>query len=103
MKLILIMRIDNKNFNLSKISEFINFCNSYSISLEDLSPKYEMNVIERFKKGKKIKIKKENIGSFTKYCGGNVTEECIRKGKNSPDPKIRKKATFAQNARGWKH
>jgi hypothetical protein len=30
-----------------------------------------------------------------------VTEECIRKGKNSSNPKIRKKATFAENARSW--
>ena len=103
MKTILIMRINNKNFDLSKISEFIDFCKTYSVDLESTSQKHEMNAVERFKKGKKIKIKKENVGSFTKYCGGNVTEECIRKGKNSPDPKIRKKATFAQNARGWKH
>ena len=57
----------------------------------------------RFKTGAKIHIKKKNRGSFTKYCGGNVTNECIQKGKNSPDPKIRKKATFAANARRWSH
>lgn len=55
------------------------------------------------KKGNKIKIKEKNKGSFTKYCGGNVTSECIRKGKNSPNPKIRKKAIFADNSRKWKH
>lgn len=54
-----------------------------------------------YKKGAKIKIKKKNVGSFTRYCGGNVTEECIRKGKNSPSPAIRKKATFAANSRRW--
>lgn len=58
-------------------------------------------LIQLMKKGNKIKIKKENIGSFGRYCGGNVTEECIRRGKNSPNPRIRKKAIFAQNARGW--
>lgn len=57
----------------------------------------------KFKNGAKIHIKKKNRGSFTKYCGGNVTNECIQKGKNSPDPKIRKKATFAANARRWSH
>lgn len=62
-----------------------------------------MNVIEQFKKGYKIKIKESQKGSFTKYCNGKVTNECIQRGKNSPDPKIRKKATFAQNARRWKH
>ena len=55
------------------------------------------------KNGAKIHIKKKNRGSFTKWCGGNVTSECIRRGKNSPNPKIRKKATFADNARHFKH
>lgn len=51
----------------------------------------------------KIHIKKENKGKFTDYCGGEVTSECISKGKNSPNPKIRKRATFAANARKWNH
>lgn len=55
------------------------------------------------KKGSKIHIKKSQRGSFTSYCGGKVTNECIQRGKNSPNPKIRKKATFAANARTWKH
>ena len=55
------------------------------------------------KNGSKIHIKKKNRGSFTKWCGGDVTSECIRRGKNSPNPKIRKKATFADNARHFKH
>lgn len=49
----------------------------------------------------KIHIKKENRGKFTEYCGGNVTSECISRGKNSPNPAIRKRATFAANARKW--
>lgn len=53
------------------------------------------------KKGNKIQIKPENKGKFTKYCKGKVTQECISKGKNSKDPKIRKRATFAANARKW--
>ena len=61
------------------------------------------NVVEKFKKGNKIHIKESQKGSFTKWCGGNVTSECIQKGKNSSNPKIRKKATFAANARKWKH
>lgn len=60
-------------------------------------------LVPRFKKGYKIKIKKQNKGKFTDYCGGKVTDECIQKGKNSSDPKIRKRATFAANARTWKH
>ena len=49
----------------------------------------------------KIHIKESQKGSFTAYCNGKVTNECIQRGKNSPDPKIRKKATFAQNVRRW--
>lgn len=59
--------------------------------------------IPYYKKGSKIHIKKANRGKFTDYCGGTVTDECIRRGKNSSDPKIRKRATFAANARKWKH
>lgn len=59
--------------------------------------------IEFLKKGNKIHIKDSQKGSFTKYCNGKVTNECIQRGKNSPDPKIRKKATFAANARKWHH
>lgn len=50
-----------------------------------------------------IHIKKKNRGKFTDYCGGKVTQECIEKGKKSKDSKIRKRATFADNARKWKH
>lgn len=60
-------------------------------------------IVKKFKKGYKIHIKESQKGSFTKWCGGNVTDACIRKGKNSSNPKIRKKATFAANARKWKH
>ena len=49
----------------------------------------------------KIDIKPENKGLFTKYCGGKVTNECIAKGKKSPDSSIRKRAVFAENARSW--
>lgn len=61
------------------------------------------DVVKNFKKGHKIHIKESQKGTFTKWCGGNVTDECIQRGKNSSNPKIRKKATFAQNARRWKH
>ena len=90
-----------KNYDLTKFKNFMKFC----------SDKFELSFIQNqdgidqeipfYKKGSKIKIKEKNKGSFTKYCKGKVTEECIRKGKNSPNPKIRKKATFAANARRW--
>lgn len=50
-----------------------------------------------------IHIKKSHKGDFTDYCGGKVTNACIAKGKASSNPKIRKQATFAANARTWKH
>lgn len=59
--------------------------------------------IDKFKKGNKIRIKKKNRGKFTEYCGGKVINECIKRGKNSPNPTIRKRATFADNARHFKH
>ena len=67
------------------------------------SDKQARQYIEKYKKGSKIYIKPENRGKFTEYCGGNVTAACIAKGKRSPNAKIRKRATFAANARKWKH
>lgn len=57
----------------------------------------------QFKKGGGIHIKKANRGKFTEYCGGKVTSECIARGKRSSSPAVRKRATFAANARKWKH
>ena len=51
------------------------------------------------KSGSTIKIKPENKGKFTEYCGGKVTSSCIEKGKNSKNPLTRKRATFAANVR----
>ena len=55
------------------------------------------------KDGSKIHIKKKNRGKFTAYCGGNVTSACIAKAKASGNPTLIKRATFAANARKWKH
>lgn len=59
--------------------------------------------INYIKKGSKIHIKKENRGKFTSYCGGKVTDACIKKAKASGNPTLVKRATFAENARKWKH
>ena len=53
--------------------------------------------------GGPIHIKKENRGKFTDYCGGKVTNECIQRGLNSPNPLTRQRANFARNSRGWSH
>ena len=58
------------------------------------------------KEGLNIHIKPENKGKFTAWCKskgyGGVTNQCISKGKNSKSSTIRKRATFAGNARRWK-
>ena len=69
----------------------------------NINKKKQGGMLQLLKKGSGIHIKEKNKGSFTKWCGGNVTDACIRKGKNSSNPKIRKKATFADNARHFKH
>ena len=62
-----------------------------------------MNYIDYYKNGSGIHIKPSHKGRFTEYCDGKVTQDCINRGKRSPNPKIRKQAVFAENARKWKH
>lgn len=63
----------------------------------------KMTTIEFLKNGSGIHIKKKNRGKFTSYCGGKVTDSCIQRAKASGNPTLVKRATFAQNARKWKH
>ena len=63
--------------------------------------KIEIFGVPYLKKGSGIHIKEKNRGKFTEYCGGEVTDKCIQRAKNSKNPKLRKRATFAQNARRW--
>jgi len=62
-----------------------------------------MNILGFLKSGGGIHIKKKNRGKFTAYCGGNVTSSCIARAKASGNPTLVKRATFAANARKWKH
>lgn len=71
--------------------------------LTSLPNSFESPELNTFAEGGKIHIKPENRGKFTEYCGGKVTSECIAKGKRSSDPAVRKRATFAANARKWHH
>ena len=64
---------------------------------------FETPELAIFAKGGKIHIKKANRGKFTDYCDGKVTSECIARGKRSKSAAIRKRATFAANARKWHH
>lgn len=83
--------MDKLNINLT---QFLDYCNS----IQDSDKYYDISVILA-KSG--IKIKKKNRGKFTEYCGGKVTDECIKRAKKSKNPKLRKRAVFAENARGW--
>ena len=87
----------------NQISSFIKTIQDNSEIISEICTPYTQTTVDIFKKGNKIKIKKENRGKFTEYCNGKVTSECIQRGKNSPDPKIRKRATFADNVRHFKH
>lgn len=92
-----------------KLNEQIGYANeSNLLALEDRAEAIDMQndllaLANYAAKGGKIYIKPENRGKFTEYCGGKVTSECIAKGKRSSDPAVRKRATFAANARKWKH
>lgn len=73
------------------------------IYLNNLNFKNEdvLTLVNLFKKGNKIHIKKKNRGKFTEYCGGEVTNSCIQRAKNSGNKKLIKRAVFAENARKW--
>ena len=86
--------------NLLENEMTTKFFNFYGLSLVDInSETTNKRLIPRNKKGNKIKIKKENVGKFTDYCGGRVTQDCTGKGKKSNNPKIVKRAIFENNAR----
>ena len=87
----------------NQISSFIKTIQDSRNIISEIYSPYIQDTIDIFKKGNKIKIKKKNRGKFTEYRNGKDTSECIQRGKNSPDPKIRKRATFAANSRKWKH
>ena len=95
--------MNEQNSNLNSIQDFLSFY-SYNPNLNQIinDSIYESYII-RCKNGGKIYIKKKNRGKFTEYCNGKVTQKCIQRGKNSPNPKIRKRAIFADNARHFKH
>lgn len=79
----------------------LNSMSKYKIS--SMPNSFETPELDVFAKGGKIHIKKANRGKFTDYCGGKVTSECIARGKRSKSAAVRKRATFAANARKWHH
>lgn len=96
---------------LNKQRQAVNLVNDEKINLAlegademqdlDLLANFAAYGGQLFKDGGGIHIKKANRGKFTEYCGGKVTSECIARGKRSSSPAVRKRATFAANARKW--
>lgn len=78
-----------------------NFNQSFAQGIFQQEPEQTVQAANIAKDGGGIHIKKKNRGKFTEYCEGKVTEECIRRGKNSSNPTTRKRAIFAANARHW--
>jgi hypothetical protein len=60
---------------------------------------------KNIRKKKGIHIKASHKGRFTKWAKskGLSVSAAIAKGKKSKNPAVRKEATFAANARKWKH
>lgn len=85
---------DLYNKQLSSMSKY---------KISSMPNSFETPELAIFAKGGKIHIKKANRGKFTDYCGGKVTSECIARGKRSKSAAVRKRATFAANARKWHH
>lgn len=85
---------DLHNKQLSAMSKY---------KMSSMPNSFETPELAIFAKGGKIHIKKANRGKFTDYCGGKVTSECIARGKRSKSAAVRKRATFAANARKWHH
>lgn len=64
-------------------------------------------LLPKYKKGKKIHIKKKNRGKFTASAkkAGQSVQEHARSVLNNPNatPLQKKRANFARNAAKWKH
>jgi len=73
-----------------------------------LIDKIKNEALQKAKNGKWIQDvnktieKKHTKGSFTEWCGGKVTNDCIERGLKSKDERIRKRAQLAKNFRDMK-
>lgn len=93
--------MNTQNTNLKQFQNLLSFYSNNTNLAQIIGNALYDSYTLRCKNGSKIHIKKKNKGKFTQYCGGTVTQECIQRGKNSSNPVIRKRATFADNARKW--
>lgn len=99
-------KVTKKTIELNKLNDEANMRALASLvnTAENIDRQNDLMLMANYSaNGGKIYIKPKNRGKFTKYCGGKVTSECIARGKKSSDPAVRKRATFAANARKWHH
>ena len=93
---------ENDSYNIIDPNDQLKKLNKQSGNV--MLSKNGNKLIALIPKGKTgIHIKKKNRGKFTDYCGGKVTDSCIRRAKASGNPTLVKRATFADNARHFKH
>lgn len=86
-----------------KLAELLRNNTGKLLTEDSNSSEVFSSLLKKYKGGAKIHIKKKNRGKFTQYCGGTVTNACIKRAKASGNPTLVKRATFADNARHWKH
>jgi len=94
----------NENFNQKLEEERSGYSNKKKD--DELNDKWKLLLEKHKKVSFVVKSKKEkwipknmDEGSFTEYCGGKVTEECIERGKNSPNKKTKQRANLADTFR----
>ena len=84
-----------------------NFFNDFVVQLGQAWNNLSTDLIESYKKGSKIHIKKENRGKFTAAAkrAGMGVQEYASKVLRDPNasPQLKKRANFARNAKKWKH
>lgn len=100
--------METKNSNFNQFFDFINFCRSNRFQFDSSPAEVSSDFISFYKKGSKIKIKKENRGKFTESAnrsGMGVQEFAshVLSNKDKYSTTQVKRANFARNASKWKH
>lgn len=97
-----------KNSNFNQFFDFIQFCKSNKFQFDSSLTESSSDSVGFYKKGNKIKIKKENRGKFTESAnrsGMGVQEFAshVLSNKDKYSTTQVKRANFARNASKWKH
>ena len=100
------MNLRNNNFN--QFINFINICNENKVPFYPSNYNLDDTLIDYYKGGSKIRIKKENKGKFTQSAkrAGMSIQEFARHVLNNKDKYSTtqiKRANFARNASKWNH